>query len=170
MVKIFTLIIVIFSYSNVHAQKKHSNFTANDSLSALQLHICENNIVTSATVGIGNKPSMQWYALGYLLKLSSIEDLLQMLKAKCAVLKIYGYIGLVYKKYPTPDSLKNILDSDSSAITMLSGCIATNTTINKVINTTESWYTEPEIAKLLSNIANDTLYRKDLFTGIRSVK
>jgi hypothetical protein len=170
MVKLFAIAIFIFSYSNVNAQKKHLRFTAKDSLSALQFHICEDNIIASPAVGIGNKPSMQWYGFGYFLKLSSTEDLLQMLNAKCAALKVYGYMGLAYKKYSALDSIKNILDKDSSAAIALSGCIATNTTISKIINTTENWYIESEIAKLLSNIVHDTLYRKDLFSGIKNSK
>ena len=63
-----------------------------------------------------------------------------------------------------------MLSKDSSKITALVGCIASNTTISEVINTIQNWYVSSEIDKLISNISSDTLYRQELFAGAKKIK
>jgi hypothetical protein len=115
---LFTLLIIIGISSFGQRQN-------NDSLATVVKEIANNNVYeVSYTVGISGAISQQLQRFDLLLSLSTNDQLLNLATHnKNAVVRLYAFQALKYKKIEIPAVLIQQFQNDRTIVEMLNGCI-----------------------------------------------
>jgi hypothetical protein len=144
--------------------------THKDSVYILKQIILESNTVMGSSVGFAGSPSNTWYAFAWLINIATPQELLGMATHKNAVLRLYAYTGLLYRRYKPAATIIEKFSNDTTTVRTLSGCIMNNTTVAEALNNTGVWYDKTSVQELWKAIQTDARYRKEIFTALKDNK
>jgi hypothetical protein len=140
--------------------------THKDSVNVLKQIIMESDAVTGSSVGFAGSISNTWYAFAWLVNIATAKELIEMTESKSAVLRVYAYSGLLYRRYkPAPYVIKR-LSEDTTAVKTFSGCIMGTTTVADAIVNNSIWYNREGMQEAWKNIQSDKRYRKEVFNAL----
>ena len=90
---------------------------------------------TTCTVGFAGDSSSQYQRFNLLATLATTQQLMMLAtKHKNPVVRLYSYQALKKRNVEIPSSLLEKFKSDQNEVISLQGCLAENTTVNKLTN------------------------------------
>ena len=129
---ILGLAVSLLGFSNSIEAQKIKNYALQNAIKEIsKLNVYE----TTCTVGYANTPSSQYERFTILATLATDKELITLAeKHKNPVVRLYSYQALKKKNVEIPTSLIAKFKSDRDAVISLQGCLAENTTVNKLSN------------------------------------
>ena len=147
---ITTILLFLFFYVNsVYCQDHLILGTHNDTIARLKNLIVKDQLLSTPAISFDGSPSKPFYRFAYLLSIANREELALMVSDTSRYLRIYGYIGLLYKGHPDIKKIKRVLLNDSTMIVTISGCIVETMPITKAVNDIRPWYYKKGFDRLL---------------------
>lgn len=141
-----------------------------DSLQKLKDVIGKYNVVSPHMVGNVGGPSPYWHSFVLLTYLSSPTELLNMTYDRSPAVRLYGYIGLVHKKYADTTVVKNRLLLDTAIVLSFLSCVIDEITVAQGAEDICIWYDEERTAKAVTFIQTNNRYRSQLYRALVSGK
>ena len=164
--KIILLVALVLILTMAVEAKPGIPRTHRDSVNVLKQIILESDAVTGAAVGFAGSVSNTWVAFAWLINIATAKELIEMTESKSAVLRVYAYTGLLYRRYKPLPSVVNRLSEDTTEVKTLSGCIMSNTTVAEATVNNSIWYTREGIEQTWKKIQNSKKYKKEVFKAL----
>ena len=111
-----------------------------DTVTRLTGLITADKLLSSPAVSVGGTPSKPFYRFIYLLSIIKTDELVTMVNDTSRYLRVYGYLGLLHRKHPNLNKIRQRLLKDTALIETISGCNAEMMTVAKAISSINSWY------------------------------
>lgn len=92
-----------------------------------------NGEVTTKGIGVGGETSKQYSRFVYLITLKNSDELLKLAEASSGCVRVYAYMGLLYKGYSQLKEIKNKLLKDQTQLNTRTGCMRETTMVNLLI-------------------------------------
>ncbi|RYZ25884.1 MAG: hypothetical protein EOO10_17070 [Chitinophagaceae bacterium] len=148
------------------SQLATNNKSRLDSLQKLKTVLRERNVVSSPLVGYAGGNSPYWHSFAFLTLLSNQAELLEMTHDKSPAVRLYGYIGLLHKKYVDTASVRKRLSSDTAQVVSFVSCVVDEITVAQGLEEIYNWYDEKRTAETIALIQTDQKYRTHLYRAL----
>jgi hypothetical protein len=137
---IFLITFLIYSNCILHGQSVVILGSHQDTVKRLTDLIRSDQLLSTPAISMGGSPSKPFYRFIYLLSIINMDELVLMVSDTSRYLRIYGYIGLLHRKYPGLNKVKERLLRDSAYIETISGCNGGSMPIATSVKNIKLWY------------------------------
>ena len=167
------IILTIFLVSSLLVSRGQNSLSLTskaDTINYLINLIQKDGLVSSPGTDFAGAPSKQYCRFVFLLSMTDNNQLLDLLNNSKGCLRIYAFMGLYHNKYDLLYKTKEILKSDSTEVSSVSGCLYGTTTIAKAVDEIEQWYWKFQTDQLLSLISSNKEFRNSQFNWVADSK
>jgi len=136
----FLILFVAIAFScGLKAQVGIQKPTLSDSIELVKSLMRKDGSVQSYAIYHGGHISNQFQRFIYLTNYLSVNEFLQLTTDTSACLRVYGYAGLIYKRYKKISSIKVQLEKDSTLVNYTVGCRSGDIKVCVVVAELHRW-------------------------------
>lgn len=103
-----------------------------DFVNVIVKDIAKHNVYESVTVGFAAAPSTQHMRLNQLLMLANDTQLMSLTKHSNAVVRLYALHGIISRKLPITEEIRDQFFMDNTLVSTLQGCIGNKLTVGLI--------------------------------------
>lgn len=165
-IKILSIVFFLFLGLKAICQDSIILKTKEDTLQLLIQKITDEGGLSSPFVGPVGKPAMQYKIFIYLLYVANNDDLVKIINDNVGSIRLYAFMGLLYKKYDRLSEIKELLKNDTTKIGTLATCVVSSSTIKNELESISNWYGKEYIDTILPYFDKYIEFKNDYFEQI----